>query len=129
MGAHTPSIITYSGHSTDYCCPAILIVYPIVNIVSQKVTGCYLRTGILLVYLRAHTHTSLVLSNVKMDGILSTPNFIGFNCTLQLPKNLVIEGSHIRARPIFPFYCGFDCKRGFGRIGLLACLFSVLSFR
>ena len=40
-----------------------------------------------------------------------------------------IEGSHIRARPILPFYCGFDCKRGFGRIGLLACLFSVFSFQ
>ena len=69
------------------------------------------------------------LSNVKMDGILATLNFIGFNCTLQLPKNLVVEGSHIRAPPFYPFTADSIVSVVFGYSGWLACLFSVLSFR
>ena len=76
-------------------------------------TGCYLRTGILLVYLRAHTHTSLVLSNVKMDGILSTQILLVLTARCNHPRIWDIEGSHIRAPPFYPFYCGFDRERGF----------------
>ena len=57
------NILYYIFRLSGILQPAVLIVYTIVNMVSQKVTGWnlstygyYLRMGILLVYLRAHTY-------------------------------------------------------------------------
>ena len=59
---------------------------------------CIQEVGIL----RAHTHKPGFKQ--LQDGC-----FIGFIYS----RFRDIEGSHIRARPILPFYCGFDRERGF----------------